>query len=439
MNKTSILAELKTWLKESDLIDPELYNTYLKKITIGEINNIIYICGKNKFEILELLKIKKDISLFINELLKKDTEIAIVSVDEFQNIEDKTKKTRKAKLNIKQLNKKTFENFVVGKCNEEAFRASKSIIDAPGIKYNPLFIYGPSGLGKTHLLESIKTKYEEQYEDIEVRYFTVNQIKERVKTIFHGATKKESIEDFKNELTEIDVLLIDDIQLLKGGEKTSEIFFDIFNNLISSGKQIVITSDNAPSQLIGLDRRIISRFSSGLIIKIDNLDIETTKKLITVFAKKYSIPDLSENILTTIAASIKNDVREINGIFIKLEFWNKVITEEDIESLISQSGIKVFGETTQNKIVEIVSAHYGLTSKVIKSKNRTQNVIKARNVCIYLIKEILGKSTTDLEIFFQKNRTTISSSYNTVIIKLSESKEFKREIQILRKKIKESE
>lgn len=439
MNKTSILAELKAWLKESDFVDPELYNTHLKKITLSEINNIIYICGKSKFELLELSKIKKDIIRFLSNLLGKEVEVVFVSADELQKIEEKSKKVKKVKLNIKKLNVKTFENFVVGKCNEEAYRASTKIIDEPGTKYNPLFIYGPSGLGKTHLLESIQMKYEDQYEDIKVKYFTVNQIKERVKDIFHGNSKKESIEDFKNELKELDVLLIDDIQLLKGGEKTSEIFFDIFNDLIMQGKQIVITSDNAPTQLIGLDRRIISRFTSGLIIKIDNLDSETTKKLISVYAKKYNIMELSPELLTKIAASIKNDVREINGLFMKLEFWNKTVTEEDIEELIAQTGTKIFGETTQNKIIEIVAKHYDLSSAILKGQNRTQKVVQARNVCIYLIKEVLGKSTTDIEIFFKKNRTTISASINTVIMKMGESKEFKREIQILKKKIKESE
>ncbi|WP_338983517.1 DnaA ATPase domain-containing protein [Spiroplasma endosymbiont of Othius punctulatus] len=439
MNKTSILAELKSWLKESDLVDPELYNTHLKKISIGEINNTIYICGRSKFELLELSKIKKDIVAFLNKLLNKENEVVFASVEEFQKIEESSKKTKKIKLNIKKLNEKTFENFVVGKCNEQAFRASINIINEPGTKYNPLFIYGPSGLGKTHLLESIKLKYEAQYEGIDVRYFTVNQIKERVKNIFHGTQKKESVEDFKNELKDLDVLLIDDIQLLKGGEKTSEIFFDVFNDLITNGKQIVITSDNAPTQLLGLDRRIVSRFTSGLIIKIDNLDIETTKKLINVYAKKYNINTLSPNMLTKISNSIKNDVREINGLFMKLEFWNQNVTEETIEELITQSGIKIFGETTQNKIIEIVAKHYDLTSAILKSNNRTQKVVQSRNVCIYLIKDVLGKSTTDIEIFFKKNRTTISASINTVIAKMSESKEFKREITVLKKKIKESE
>lgn len=300
----------------------------------------------------------------------------------------------------------TFDSFVVGPSNQMAYNASLSVVDKPGIQYNPLFFYGGTGLGKTHLLQAIGNKFLENGKT--VIYVTIEQFTND----FTYSLRNKSMEHFRKKYRNCDVLLIDDIQFLSGKEQTQEEFFHTFNELHNLNKQIVLTSDKIPSQIAGFEERLKSRFEWGLTIDIQIPGLETK---IAIIEKKSEINGfrLSNEVINYIASNIGSSVREIEGILIKINATSKLLNQDislELVQNILKEHIKDQKENiTLNHIISIVSKELNIKPSEIKSKKRTKPIANARKIVIYLTKELTHNSMPAIaKEFGMKDHSAVS-------------------------------
>ena len=296
----------------------------------------------------------------------------------------------------------TFDNFIVGPSNKFAYTAAKAIAADPGgqlnrsnnlTNYNPLFIYGNSGLGKTHILNAISYEIKKNFPDMKVLYIKAEEFANE----FISCLGKHTVDDFHEKYrNNIDVFLVDDIQFIAGKTSTEEEFFHTFNSLVDNGKQVVLTSDRPPKEIHSLADRLRSRFVSGLLADIQTPEYETRCAIIKRKAEllNFSIPD---NVVNYIAERIKSNIRQLEGTTKRLQamcvFSNQVPTIS-----LAQTAIKDIIQDVQplpitiNRIVEEVSRTTGVSVEDIHSKKRTANISNARKMCIYIIREITGMS-----------------------------------------------
>ena len=291
-------------------------------------------------------------------------------------------------------NDRTFDNFVVGDCNRESRAAALACALYPG-KFNPLFIYGNSGLGKTHLLMAI-ANYVQQNDPSKKVYYT-----ESIKFVENvvNSIRDNKIDAFKQFMYSVDLLLVDDIQFLAGKEKSHEVFFTIYNELISKGKQICIASDRQPREIKGLEDRLISRFSSGLSVGIDSPEFETSLAILQMKIKQngYGIEDVDKEGLDYIASNFSGNVRDLEGawnrvLFYSIEFQKgggKIKFETVMSALKNQAVVSDKTGLSPKKIIKTVADYYGLTHQQITSKTRTKNIANARHISIYLCRKLL--------------------------------------------------
>ncbi len=316
---------------------------------------------------------------------------------------------------------RTFDNFVVGDCNKESHAAALSCAIGLGQFFNPLFIYGNSGLGKTHLLMSI-ANYVLKNDPTKKVYYTesLKFVENVVKAIRDG-----KIEAFKKYMYSVDLLLIDDIQFLAGKEKSHEIFFTIYNELINNRKQICIASDRQPNEIKGLEDRLISRFSSGLSVGIDSPEFETSLAILQMKIKQngYGIEDVEEEGLAYIASNFSGNVRNLEGAWNRVLFYaiqfqpdGGVIRFETVmNALKSQAVVSDKTGLSPSKIIKGVAEYYGLTHQQITSKTRTKNIANARHISIYLCRKLLNLSYIKIgDEFGGRDHSTIMSACTKV-------------------------
>ena len=298
----------------------------------------------------------------------------------------------------------TFDSFVVGKNNREAHAAALSVCYYPGKFNNPLFIFGNSGLGKTHLLHAIGNYVKANKADEKVLYI----YSEDFVTLLIEAMKNKTVEDVKEMICSVDYLLIDDIQRLK--QSTSqEIFFNMYNKLISDNKQIVITSDIHPTELKGIENRLISRFSSGLSVSVGSPEFETAKAILQKKMEGRSDEIMiDDEVLDYLATRFASDVRKLEGTLNELFFKAILYNPERIDITFAKEifkenpiVVKQEDELTPKRIKNAVCEYYGLTRTQIESKSRTKNIANARHIAIYLCRTHLempfAKSVLNLE------------------------------------------
>jgi chromosomal replication initiator protein len=327
----------------------------------------------------------------------------------------------------------TFDSFVLGTSNQMAYNASLAVSNKPGIQYNPLFIYGGTGLGKTHLLQSVGNAAIEKGQT--VIYVTIEQFMND----FTFSIKNKNMDHFRSKYRKCDVLLIDDIQFLSGKEQTQEEFFHTFNELHNAKKQIVMTSDRLPSQIAGLVDRLKSRFEWGLTADIQLPGLETK---IAIIEKKSELNgiELTREIINYIATNLDNSIREIEGVLIRINasasLLNQDITLEMVQSLLKDQ-IK---ETKENiklpDIINIVASELNIKPSDIKSKKRTATVANARRVVIYLARELTHNSMPDIAKFVgMKDHSSISHNIKKANELIEKDENFKLIIQNLKNKI----
>lgn len=333
---------------------------------------------------------------------------------------------------VSTLNEKfTFENFVIGSSNEYAAAAAISTSENPGRIYNPLFIYGNSGLGKTHLMCAIGNRIKKEHPDYKIIYTST----ENFTIEFVDCIKNYKMEQFRKKYRAVDVLLVDDVQFLANREGFQEEFFHTFNDLHSLNKQIVITSDKKPSELINLEERLITRFSQGLTIDVSVPNFETR---LAILRKKSELNDynISDEILNYIADRIKSNVRELEGALLKVisiaQLTQKEIdielTKYAIDSILPKDGVV---KITPDKIIHKVSTFYNVTKEDIMGDSRVKTYVIPRQIAMYLCAKLTDMNYAMIGNAFLKDRSTAVHSINKVEKSLPTDKTLKMNIDYI--------
>lgn len=353
----------------------------------------------------------------------------IVSVGERKNVQTPSKnstsdtehknQTRSTILNPSF----TFESFIIGDSNQFAYTTAKSVAEKPGALYNPLFLYGGVGLGKTHLIQAIGNYQITMGK--KVIYTTFEQFMNK----FTSHLRSQTMDRFREHFRECDVLIIDDIQFLSRKEQTQEEFFHTFNELHQAKKQIVITSDRQPNKIAGLVDRLRSRFEWGLMADIQPPGLETK---IAIIQKKCEIDGISLNrdIINFIASHMGNNIREIEGAIIKLNAYsglmNQKLTLEFAQNVIKDQLAEKQSNITIDDIVKLVSKELNVKLSDIKSKKRTKDVVNARRISMYLTRNLTPNSMPQIAVYFNmKDHTAVSHAMKKINETLENDENFK--------------
>jgi len=429
-----ILLALESEVSKNDF-DNVLKQLIYKKtsssdeLAVFEVNNKFiasFIKTKYTSVLQEIFEKEKNIKPSIEIILtgeKRRTKKAIINEQQSKGTADST-----------ILNQSfTFDSFVVGKSNEMAYNSSKAVAEKPGTQYNPLFIYGGTGLGKTHLLQAIGN--DAVSKDKNVIYVTIEQFMND----FLFSMKNKNLEHFKSKYRKCDLLLIDDVQFLTGKETTQEEFFHTFNELKNANKQIVLTSDRLPSQIAGLEDRIKSRFEHGLKAHINLPELETK---ILIIEKKSELNGitLTKDIVQYIATNLGNSVREIEGVLIQINA-NANLLGVDINIELVQRVLKdQIKETKENikliDIISIVSNELNIKPSDLKSTKRTKNVVDGRRTVIYLARELTHNSMPDIAKFLgMKDHSSVSKNISKANELIEKDENFRLKLENLKNKI----
>lgn len=421
-------------IKENEIFDSPTFDSYIKTSKLREINEDIAVV-----EVPYSLN-KSFFSRYINEfesvlsnIMDHKITCNVVLKNEIANLHKKEEEELFTFENGNKIVKdNTFDNFIQGKSNKAAYTAAYSFVSNYNqINFNPLFIYGNSGLGKTHLLHSICNYLMENEPNAKFLYIDGNDL---ISMIIKSLYMKKS-EQLIKAICELDFLLIDDIQHLAKTNDSQELFFNIYNKLISANKKIILTSDVYPSELNNINNRIISRFTSGLSVGIDSPEFETA---VSILYKKLEGREqsniINEEALYFIAHKFNEDVRKLEGALNELLFkailYNPDIIDEEfaMECFKDNPLIHANDEISVNKIKKVVCNYYNITKKQIESKSRTADIANARHIAIYLCRELLDMPFKKIgNEFGGRDHSTIMSSYEKMT-KMIDSKETYRKV-----------
>ena len=329
----------------------------------------------------------------------------------------------------------TFENFVVGSNNELAFAAAQGVVNNLGEKFNPLFIWGGVGLGKTHLLQAIGNEIIKKYSNTKkVRYATTEQFTNEL----INALKNQNIEDFRQKFREVDVLILDDVHFLSGKNKSQEELFHTFNELYNSRKQIVFSSDRPPKMIPDIEERLQSRFEGGLVIDITPPDFETRFAILKLKNQErgYYLPDF---ILEIIAQKITKNIRELEGALNYVAFKLKSVkdaTEEKVEFLIKSYLSQHIKKISPKKIIKIVADFYNIKEEELLKKLRKKELVEPRQVAMYLLREIAKLPYNSIgELLNKRDHTTVLYSCEKIEKEIQQDFELFQKIEILKNRI----
>ena len=316
-----------------------------------------------------------------------------------------------------------FANFVVGRSNAQAHLASLTCASNLAIVYNPLFIYGNSGLGKTHLLNAIGNQVKALYPEKQIGFISGLEFVEGV----HKASQENRFDEFKESFQKLDVLLVDDVQFIANKPKTHELFFTVFNELVNNKKQICITSDRTPSEIKGLEDRIVSRFNQGLNVNIEAPEYETSINILKLKIANSSGPSqltVDDDVLNYLATNFSQDVRSLEGAVNRLLFYSINFPINDEKDHISlKLAVEAFkdqikegkNELTISTVRKAVCDYYNLTKQQITSANRTKNISNARQIAMYLCRKLLDSTYDDIgREFGGRDHSTVMSSCEAV-------------------------
>ena len=393
------------------------YNTWIKPLSADydKENNILYIIAPNLF-VLQWVKERFNeslVSLTKDHLKSTQLDYKVIKQNPRQStntlkkiVVPKAEKTKPTKSN--GLNKAfTFSNFVTGKANQLATAAAVQIAENPGLAYNPLFIYGGVGLGKTHLVHAIGNHLKELNPDAKIKYLHAERyVHDVVK-----AYENKAFDSFKKTYHSLDLLLIDDIQFIAKKNRTQEEFFYAFNSLIENKKQIIITCDSYPKEILGVDERLRTRFSWGLTVAIDPPELEMRVAILLKKAEEHKI-NLPEDVAFFIAKQIRSNVRELEGALNRIlamsNFTGRDIdislAKESLKDLIAVRGRQVTVENIQKTVAE----YYKIKISDIHSKKRSRNYSRPRQVAMSLTRELTNMSFPEIgEAFGGRHHTTI--------------------------------
>jgi chromosomal replication initiator protein len=331
-----------------------------------------------------------------------------------------------------QLNPKfSFDNFVVGSCNQFAHAAAQAVAKSPARRYNPLFIYGGVGMGKTHLMHAIGRSLLDNFATMRIVYTS----SERFMNEMINCIKSDRMQMFHRHYRSADVLLVDDIQILGGKERTQEEFFHTFNELFDHQKQIVISSDSAPKSTPGLVERLRSRFEWGLMVDIQPPDLETKMAILDKKAESEGV-DLPEDVRVFIATKTKNNVRELEGALIKLMAYSSVTSSQITLPLALQVlkhlNVNQERRITIESVIRATAEHFQMQPSQIRQKSNERKIAYPRQIAMYLAKELTGSSLPEIgRAFGGKHHTTVLHSIQKIEKLRAHDQELNRIIHIL--------
>ena len=341
----------------------------------------------------------------------------------------------------------TFDTFVVGKSNDLAAAAAAAVSQAPGKTYNPLFFYGPTGLGKTHLMQAIAQDIIRRAPNTRVTYITTEQFTNDVIT----SIGKGAMHDFRRRYRETDLFLVDDVHFIGGKNSTQEEFFHTFNALYEAGRQIVLTSDRPPSEIPKLEARLASRFAWGMVADVGQPDLEHRIAILRRKAEmdhlEHTIPD---DVLHFIADHVQSNVRELEGSIIKLlafaSLKHRVITvdlaREALRDKLRSNDAAAARPDRQDRMAMIqqrVAGEWGVTVEGLQSKTRTKNLTVPRQVAMYLAREVLGQQLVEIgQAFGGRDHSTVIHSLERVVDMMKESGDFRSRVEKVRETVRHS-
>lgn len=328
-----------------------------------------------------------------------------------------------------------FESFIVGKNSELAHAAAVAVAESPGGQYNPLFIYGGVGLGKTHLMQAAGNKILETGDRTKVLYVT----SEKFTNDYIEALREKRMEDFKKNYRGLDALLIDDIQFLAGKEGTQEEFFHTFNELRDKGKQVIITSDRPPKEIPAIEQRLVSRFEWGMIADIQPPDLETRMAILRTKMEKRGV-HLSEDILLFIGENIQNNVRELEGALNRLAVYqqmeNRGLVIEQAKNILANLISSKKRLVSPKKIAEVVAGFYNILLEDLIKQSRKKEFVKPRQIAMYLIRKELDNSFPSIgEFFGGRDHTTVMHAVGKVTGLLPQKPQLKQEVDLIMNKL----
>ena len=335
----------------------------------------------------------------------------------------------------------TFEHFVIGKSNELAYAAADAVAQAPGRVYNPLFIYGDTGLGKTHLMQAVAHEILKRESSTRVLYIGTEQFTNE----YVGAIQSRTTQDFRRRYRETDLLLVDDVHFLKGKEATQEEFFHTFNALYEGGRQIIMTSDRAPSEIPGIEARLVSRFQWGMVADIEPPDLEHR---IAILQHKAHIDHLehavADPVIRFIAENVRSSVRELEGSVIKLLAYASLkhreitvdLAREALRDKLRNSQAELPNSSSPlsiHRIQQTVAQEWGVTVEALKSKTRTKTLTIPRQAAMYLCREILGLQLVEIgNAFGGRDHSTVIHSLERATELITNEPDFRKRLEHIR-------
>ncbi len=420
------------------------YDVYVKTLNFADIKgNVLVLETPTKSSRDSILKNLKDVIIESAQTVYKPiTSLQIDVVDPSKKAEEqeeeKTKATERVYVdksttsystqNFRFDSKYTFDNFIIGSSNQFAAAAAKAVAEEPGTKINPLFIYGDSGLGKTHLLHAIGNYINENNPELNAVYVTTAKFTDD----FIMSLQTHTTAKFREVYRKADILIIDDIQQIIKKPQVQEQFFNIFNELYQNGKQIVLTSDKQPKELNPLEERLRSRFEWGMLADIGVPDVETK---IAILNKKAQIErfNVSREVIEYIADVSTSNIRTLEGYLSRAVFYSKILKEDIVSLATAREALKNIADENESaidgtKIIDTVCKFYGIKKEEIVARNRKKNIAEARQVAMYLCTELLNIPLETIGNMFGKDHATVIYAKNKVIEDVKKSK--KLEIQI---------
>ena len=422
------------------------FNTWLKPLKIHRVeDDTIYLIVNTADMGISYISKKFDLPLkvAIAEVTGKVYEIKYILPEDAEKYTPAFKKKKPISEEAEKSNLNpnyTFDTFVVGNNNRFAHSASLAVAESPGEVYNPLFLYGGVGLGKTHLMQSIAHFIMHNYPHMKVLYVSSETFtNELIESIRNG--NNTAMTRFRDKYRNVDVLLIDDVQFIIGKESTQEEFFHNFSVLHTAKKQIVLSSDRPPREMETLEERIKSRFEWGLLADIGSPDYETRMAILRKKAEEYENINLDDEILNYIAVNIKSNIRELEGALNKLIAYSNLVQKEitmdvavkELQNIISPD---VPREITPQLIVEVVSDHFGITVDQIMSKSRSNDISRPRQIAMYLCKEMTSLPLNSIgQMLGDRDHSTVIHGIKKVKDEMSSDESFKKTVEVIRKKI----
>ncbi len=427
-------ANFATWFKNTEIVSQEG-----NQIVVSVSNSFAKEWLENKYG-KTILKILHSLDEEIKEVkytvgkteLKISKKTPVASLSEAGQLEfQEFKVDKETNLNPRY----TFENFVVGPFNELPQAAAWAVSKNPGFVYNPLFVYGGVGLGKTHLLQAVGNEAIKNFSQKKVKYIPSEKFTAGVVS----SIRNHEIENFKSKYRSIDVLILDDVQFLAGKEKTQEEFFHTFNYLYEKNKQIILSSDRPPKAIPALAERLRSRFEGGMTADIGYPDYETRVAILKTKSQERKI-DFSEEVLNYAASNIQRNIRELEGALNRLSAYQKLNDKppdlEITKSLLKNLILSPAKVATPKKIIQVVAEFYDLKERDLLSSSRKKEIVKPRQVAMYLLREDLKSSYPFIgRKFGGKDHTTAIHSYGKVLKELETDENLNDEISLIRQRI----